>query len=130
MPYRATVFFRLGSIIMVGEIFASPIGGLMSDYNPWVPNLIGTGCYVLSNVVVLALPETLDLRESAIAERRDEHDSRGIPVTASDTEDEAELNPHKKGVVREGIKLMVKDFRKSGPSCLAILTYYCFSLRL
>jgi len=59
---RAGVFLRVGAAGILPDILMPLISAWLMTYNPWIPNLIGTVVLGSTLVVVLMVPETLNLR--------------------------------------------------------------------
>ncbi|KAK4186417.1 major facilitator superfamily domain-containing protein [Podospora australis] len=73
---RATVFLRFGAVFLASQMVAGPIGGGMMVRDPWFPLLVSLGVLFIGNVIVLFLPETLQLHDTkripAAQQRQDE----------------------------------------------------------
>ena len=59
---RSTAFMAMGAATLASELLISPLASSLMRYDPWLPILIGVGLYAISNVLALALPETLNRR--------------------------------------------------------------------
>ncbi|CAK7215197.1 hypothetical protein SBRCBS47491_002401 [Sporothrix bragantina] len=63
---RATCYFRLTAVFLVAELISNPLGAtLLLIGGHWLPLLFGFTGIVLSGLVLLALPETLDFDPAA-----------------------------------------------------------------
>lgn len=62
---RATVFFQITATAITSQ-FVGPLAsaGLMT-WSPWIPMLLGLGIELASLIVLVFIPETIDLRRSA-----------------------------------------------------------------
>jgi MFS family permease len=63
--YRTTMFAYLGVATYVGQMIGSPITSAAMEVDPWLSIFLGVGAIALCGVVVLILPETLNLRPSS-----------------------------------------------------------------
>ncbi|KAL2198393.1 major facilitator superfamily domain-containing protein [Corynascus similis CBS 632.67] len=60
---RATVFFQTAAVFLGSQMIAGPLGGAMLIWDPWIPLLVALLVLVISNLTVLAYPETVHLHD-------------------------------------------------------------------
>lgn len=56
----ASIFFKFGIVMMVGELISTALASWMMAMNPWVPLLLGWGLSLTSMGLVMTLPETIN----------------------------------------------------------------------
>ncbi|KAG8161996.1 hypothetical protein KVR01_007761 [Diaporthe batatas] len=54
---RATLFFYLGAAVLLGELCAGPAVYFLMEVNTWLPIWIGLGCFGVSTILALFIPE-------------------------------------------------------------------------
>ncbi|KAJ5965379.1 major facilitator superfamily domain-containing protein [Penicillium waksmanii] len=81
---RASIFYILAAVILLGEILATPISAYVMTWSLWFPSLLGVGFEVLALLGASLIPET----------RPDPASSSESQATAEsgDTADEAEID--------------------------------------
>ncbi|KAL2262526.1 hypothetical protein VTK26DRAFT_1056 [Humicola hyalothermophila] len=80
---RATVFFRLMAVFLGSQLIASPLGGYMLRWGPWVPLLLGLVALIVSVFIILAFPETVHVHNRRkISPIQDGARTEGIPTMA------------------------------------------------
>jgi len=91
---RATTYFHLNAAFMLAELLSNPLGGLLLDVHVWVALLVGLGLITLVGVVLLPMPETLDLIKKA-----DEQNGE-VPGEAGDADEQPPKESLRQKVVR------------------------------
>lgn len=79
---RATVFFHLTAVFLGSQMIAGPLGGYMLRWGPWFPLLFALAMLVVSQLVILAFPETVHVHDKKIPAHRDDSDTEGMPPMA------------------------------------------------
>ena len=60
---RATVFFQLTAVFLGSQMIAGPLGGAMLIWDPWIPLLVALAILIISNLMILAFPETVHVHD-------------------------------------------------------------------
>jgi MFS family permease len=58
------MFAYLGVALFAGQMIGSPITSAVMNYNPWLSIFLGIAIVVICGLIVLTLPETLNIRIS------------------------------------------------------------------
>lgn len=69
---RATVFLQFAAVFLGSQMVAGPLGGALMVRDPWIPLVVSLGIILLGGIIVLFIPETLQL-----------HDKKGSHKAAS-----------------------------------------------
>ncbi|MCJ1304184.1 hypothetical protein MMC08_006996 [Hypocenomyce scalaris] len=64
---RSTTFFWVGGCALGTLSVGQPLSALLMERSPWVPIWLGLGLLLLAVIVACVLPETLHMREKALA---------------------------------------------------------------
>jgi hypothetical protein len=72
---RATVFLQLTGAYMVAEIFAGPLAAFLMAVSAWLTLVIVLGLLVVTNLIILVLPETNEVHSQ---HRRQSEDLLGL----------------------------------------------------
>lgn len=62
------MYFRIGAVVLGGELIVVPLSAYLLSFNPWLPVTIGTGLILLAAALSFFIPETLELRQAADVE--------------------------------------------------------------
>lgn len=60
---RATVFLQLAAVFLAAQMVAGPLAGVMMVRDPWIPLFVALASLILANLAVLAVPETVHIRD-------------------------------------------------------------------
>lgn len=66
---RASAYFFTMAIFLISEMISNPLGGTLLLLGNWAPLLVGISVAILSVLVLLPLPETLDFDQATDAVR-------------------------------------------------------------
>lgn len=72
---RSTAFFQLGAAFLGSQMVAGPLGGAMLIWNPWVPLLAALAVLVVTNLGIVAFPETVHVHDGSKAAEAADPDS-------------------------------------------------------
>ncbi len=72
---RSTAFFQLGAAFLGSQMVAGPLGGAMLIWNPWVPLLVALAILIVTNLGVVAFPETVHVHDRSKAAEAAEPES-------------------------------------------------------
>ncbi|KAL3417341.1 MFS transporter [Phlyctema vagabunda] len=75
---RATVFFRIGASVLVGEMIASPLSAILMEIDPWLSIFLGLATMCSCGIVVALMPETLGLRTLEVTQDGNEDDEDSL----------------------------------------------------
>jgi hypothetical protein len=76
---RATVFFQLTAVFLGSQMIAGPLGGAMLIWDPWIPLLVALAILSLSNLMVLAFPETVHVHDRKKPQEEQHGDGDDVP---------------------------------------------------
>ncbi|KAH6628217.1 major facilitator superfamily domain-containing protein [Chaetomium tenue] len=76
---RTTVFFQLNAISLGSQMIASPLGGAMLIWDAWAPLLVALAIWVVTNLMVLAFPETVRVHDRKMPQGEDHGDHDDLP---------------------------------------------------
>ncbi|KAF6803553.1 MFS transporter [Colletotrichum musicola] len=62
------VYFRIGAVVLGGELVVVPLSAYLLAFNPWLPLTIGTSLLLVAAALSFFIPETLELRQAADVE--------------------------------------------------------------
>jgi MFS family permease len=79
---RATVFFQLAAVFLGSQMIAGPLGGAMLIWDPWIPLLVALAVLILTNIAVVAFPETVHVHDRKGADEEQEESDAGVPRAA------------------------------------------------
>lgn len=65
-PIRAATFLRIGAVNLFAFFIAPPISALLMTWTPWIPMILGTTIEILSTLLALTVPETLNYRHPTL----------------------------------------------------------------
>ncbi|WQF82994.1 Putative major facilitator superfamily, MFS transporter superfamily [Colletotrichum destructivum] len=76
------VYYKIGAVVLGGELFVAPLSAYLLSKNPWLPLTIGMVLLILGTCLPPFIPETLELRRAADEEveqtlHRSEDDAKG-----------------------------------------------------
>jgi len=62
---RSRIFFYASTFFIGGQMLGPPLGAVLMERNPWIPNVIGFLCMVITTSLACLAPETLNREKSA-----------------------------------------------------------------
>ncbi|KAM0720139.1 hypothetical protein Q7P37_004275 [Cladosporium fusiforme] len=62
---RSRIFLRIGGVNLLSTVTMPLLSAWLMLYTPWIPSMIGTILQSCATVVIVAMPETLNYRQSA-----------------------------------------------------------------
>ncbi|KAJ5938157.1 MFS general substrate transporter [Penicillium verhagenii] len=115
----ATALFRLGSVVFLSEILATPVSAYLMARDPWIPFVMGLGIAILGSGAALLMPETLTKAKSKVFS------------TTEASEEEAQLCSDEDDSLGQYIKVNLRKLRDStqfilGNTAVAVCLFSLF----